>query len=191
MGERVFKTLDQQLDILVTRGVNIKDEDRESAKDFLLKNNYYRISGYSLTLRNHDVFYDNVTFQNIVDIYNFDHKLRHILLDYLEVVEVQIKSVFAYEFTKQYGGTGYLDSNNFTNISEYLRIISKANEQRDKNFRFGRQKCVLCCVITVAMIQFNYSPDLNPPVFQGGFIFKGPVKPLKYGTFLTSLDAIQ
>ena len=133
MGERVFKTLDQQLDILVTRGVNIKDEDRESAKDFLLKNNYYRISGYSLTLRNHDVFYDNVTFQNIVDIYNFDHKLRHILLDYLEVVEVQIKSVFAYEFSKQYGGTGYLDSNNFTNISEYLRIISKANEQRDKN----------------------------------------------------------
>lgn len=27
MGERVFKTLNQQLDILVTRGVNIKDED--------------------------------------------------------------------------------------------------------------------------------------------------------------------
>ena len=40
MGERVFKTLDQQLDILVTRGVNIKDEDSESAKDFLLKNNH-------------------------------------------------------------------------------------------------------------------------------------------------------
>lgn len=73
MGERVFKTLDQQLDILISRGVNIKEEDKESAKDFLLKNNYYRISGYSLTLRNHDVFYDNVTFQNIIDIYNFDH----------------------------------------------------------------------------------------------------------------------
>ena len=37
MGERVFKTLDQQLDILISRGVNIKEEDKESAKDFLLK----------------------------------------------------------------------------------------------------------------------------------------------------------
>lgn len=133
MGERVFKTLDQQLDILISRGVDIKEEDRESAKDFLLKNNYYRISGYSLTLRNHDVFYDNVTFQNIIDIYNFDHKLRHILLEHLEEVEVQIKSIFAYEFSKLYGGIGYLDSNNFTNLNEYLRIISKANEQSDKN----------------------------------------------------------
>lgn len=133
MGERVFKTLDQQIDILTGRGLIINDSDRESAKDFFLKNNYYRISGYSLTLRNHDEFYENASFQNIKDIYNFDHEFRHILLEHLEVVEVQIKSIFAYEFSKQYGGTGYLNSDNFTNVSEYLRIINKANEQKDKN----------------------------------------------------------
>ena len=41
------------------------------------------------------------------------------------------------------------------------------------------------------MIQFNYFTDLNPPVFQGGFIFKGPVKPLKYGAFSVTPDANQ
>lgn len=133
MGERVFKTLDQQIDILTDRGLNISSDEIEATKDFLLKNNYYRISGYSLTLRDHDAFYENATFQNIRDIYSFDHELRHILLSYLEMIEVQIKSVFAYEFSKEYGGTGYLKSSNFTNVSEYLRIINKANEQRDKN----------------------------------------------------------
>ena len=53
------------------------------------------------------------------------------------------------------------------------------------------ESLTLRCVITVAMIQFNFSSDLNPPVFQGGFIFKGPVKPLKYGTFSASPDASQ
>lgn len=41
-------------------------------KEFLLNNNYYSISGYSLTLRKNDIFSKKATFQNIVDIYNFD-----------------------------------------------------------------------------------------------------------------------
>lgn len=133
MGERVFKTLDQQIGILKSRGVNINDTDIDMAIDFLLRNNYYRISGYSLTLRDHDVFYEGVTFQNIIDIYNFDHELRHVLLEHLETVEVTVKSIFAYEFAKKYGGLGYLQSTNFTDPNEYLRIISKANAQKGKN----------------------------------------------------------
>ena len=67
--------------------------NKDYAKEFLLKNNYYRISGYSLTLRNHDIFYPGTTFQNIVDIYNFDRILRNILAKYLEIIEVTIKSI--------------------------------------------------------------------------------------------------
>ena len=44
------------------------------------------MSGYSLTLRNHDVFSKTASFQNIIDIYSFDHELRHILLKYLEII---------------------------------------------------------------------------------------------------------
>lgn len=75
MADKDFKTIEEQLEILRSRGLTINDESR--AKDFLLHNNYYRISGYSLTLRKNNVFSKSATFQNIVDIYHFDHELRH------------------------------------------------------------------------------------------------------------------
>lgn len=78
MSDKNFKTIQEQLDILRSRGLTIDDET--IAKDFLLRNNYYRVSGYSLTLRKDDAFFESATFQNIIDIYNFDHELRHILL---------------------------------------------------------------------------------------------------------------
>lgn len=107
MADKDFKTIEEQIEILRSRGLSIEDE--AEAKDFLLRNNYYRVSGYSLTLRKNDVFAKSATFQNIEDIYNFDHEFRHIILHHIETIEVQIKSIYAYEFTKVYGPLGYLD----------------------------------------------------------------------------------
>ena len=130
MADKEFKTTEEQLDILRERGLTITDENK--AKDFLLRNNYYRISGYSLTLRKNDVFSKSATFQNIVDIYNFDHELRHIILKYLEVIEVHVKSVYVYEFTRVHGPTGYLDDAFFTNKDKHKEILDKANQQKNQ-----------------------------------------------------------
>lgn len=122
-----FKSLDEQLDILKGRGLLIGD--REKARDFLYYNNYYRISGYSLTLRKHDVFYPGTTFQNIIDIYEFDRELRNILLSAIEIIEVNIKSIYAYEFSKAFGGLGYLEPIHFSDIKKYKRILCKGDDQ--------------------------------------------------------------
>lgn len=45
MEEKEFKTIEEQLDLLESRGMTI--ENRAKAASFLLHNNYYRISGYS------------------------------------------------------------------------------------------------------------------------------------------------
>lgn len=128
MTDKDFKTIEEQLEILRSRGLTINDESQ--AKDFLLRNNYYRISGYSLTLRKNNVFSKSATFQNIVDIYHFDHEFKHIILQYLEVIEVQMKSVYAYEFSKVHGPVGYLDHSFFTNKSKHKEIIAKAEQQK-------------------------------------------------------------
>ena len=130
MVNKDFKTIDEQLEILRSRGLSITDDAK--AKDFLLHNNYYRISGYSLTLRKNDIFSKTASFQNIVDIYNFDHELRHIILEYIEIIEVQMKSIFAYEFAKVHGSTGYLDDSFFTNKNKHKEIIDKANTQKSQ-----------------------------------------------------------
>ena len=84
MSTKDFKTIDEQLEILRSRGLIIDDEN--IAKDFLLYNNYYRISGYSLTLRKNNIFSKSASFQNIIDIYNFDHEFRHVILQYREII---------------------------------------------------------------------------------------------------------
>lgn len=128
MSDKEFKTIEQQIAILESRGLSIPD--KAVAGEFLLRNNYYRVSGYSLTLRSHDVFAPSATFQNIIDIYEFDHNLRHILLKYIEMIEVAVKSVYSYEFTKIYGATGYLNPANFTDEVIYADVMKKAEEQK-------------------------------------------------------------
>lgn len=133
MADKEFKTLDEQIAILEGRGLSIPD--KQKAKDFLQRNNYYRVSGYSLTLRNHDVFEKAATFQNLIDIYEFDHELRHILLKYLEKIEVAVKAIYAHEFTKVYGPNGYLDAANYADAQKHKEIIDKAEEQKSMRLR--------------------------------------------------------
>ena len=133
MSDKDFKTIDEQIAILKGRGLTISDEER--AREFLIRNNYYRISGYSLTLRNHDRFSKKAVFENIIEIYEFDHELRHILLNYIEEIEVTVKSIYAHEFTRKHGPTGYLDPNKFTDAAVYKKIIDKANDQMNARLK--------------------------------------------------------
>jgi len=128
VANKDFKTLDEQIAILESRGLKIPD--KSAAKEFLLRNNYYRVSGYSLTLRDYDVFFESATFQNIIDIYECDQEMRHILLKYIEIIEVTVKSAYSYEFTKVHGPTGYLDNTHFSNAIKHTEIINKAEQQK-------------------------------------------------------------
>lgn len=131
MTAKEFKSIDEQIELLQSRGLII--DDKKAAKNFLLNNNYYRISGYSLTLRSNDKFHDNVTFQNIIDIYNFDRELRTILFNYIEIFEVNFKSVYAYKFSELYGPFGYLESKNFMYSTDYFELVNKIFIQIKRN----------------------------------------------------------
>ena len=48
--EKLFKTLDEQVDILKERGLIIEDE--ELTKEILLRENYFFINGYRILLTN-------------------------------------------------------------------------------------------------------------------------------------------
>lgn len=168
MPEKDFKTIDEQLGILRSRGLTIEDDAK--ARDFLLRNNYYRISGYSLTLRKNDIFTKSASFQNIIDIYNFDRELRHIVLHYLEIIEVQMKSIYAYEFTRVHGPLGYRNNTYFTNKEKHKEIIDKAEQQKKqrlsheaylKHFVYDLQQDIplwaYVDLLTISDISFLYS----------------------------------
>lgn len=53
-----FKTYEEQVALLKSRGLIISDE--AEAKDILKRLNYYRLSAYSLTLRKNDEFFPGI-----------------------------------------------------------------------------------------------------------------------------------
>lgn len=67
MANKESQTIEEQIAILESRGLQVPDKALACA--FLHRNNDYCVSGYSLALRNHDVFAPSATFQNIIDIY--------------------------------------------------------------------------------------------------------------------------
>ncbi len=120
-NKKEFKTYDQQIDILINeRGITITD--KENVKKILKQENYYSvINGYKdlfldMTLTN-EKFLLGTNFNEIYALYKFDRELRNILIKKILIVENNIKSIIAYEFSKSYGNNDYLKLDNFDNTS--------------------------------------------------------------------------
>lgn len=114
--EKVFKTVDEQIQILKSR--NLKIKNYKSAENLLSNNNYYYlINGYKNIFierdSNSERFKDNVSLEEIYSLYEFDRKIRIIFLEYILLIERRIDTYIAYEFSKKYGHKNYLVQNNF------------------------------------------------------------------------------
>ncbi|AUJ78121.1 Abi family protein [Bacillus velezensis] len=120
---KVFKTHEEQLEILKQRGLKV-DDDTE-ALNTLKKINYYRLTGYMLTMKVNDEFHSDASFNDAVRLHNFDEKLRRILLRAIESIEISFKAQLAYSFADTYGPLGYLYSENFN------------HDEKSENFHRG------------------------------------------------------
>lgn len=106
-----FKDYNQLIDIMRNHGLCISDECK--AMEFLRSVNYYRFSAYFLTYKKDCRFYDGVTFDNIVELYYFDHELRILLMQYIVRVEILFRNAISHLLAEKYGSLGYIDSNKF------------------------------------------------------------------------------
>lgn len=133
---KIFKNLDQQIEILKSRNLIINDE--ESAKDILLRENYFFINGYRhmfLDVEKGKNFLDGTTFEELYAVFTFDRNIRNIMFKNLLIVENNIKSIISYQLSKKYGfkEKDYLDPKNFTQDSLKARhvydILNKMKRQ--------------------------------------------------------------
>ena len=102
MKHKPYLTIDEQIKLLSSdRGLIIDDINK--AKEALLNLNYYRLSGYSLTLRKNNKFYKGTHFDDILQIYNFDRDLRVLIFSYLAVVAVvhTVSEFYKVDFVKR------------------------------------------------------------------------------------------
>ncbi len=108
-----WSTFSDQLELLISRGMEV--DDKETALSYLERIGYYRLSGYWYPFRiydedaseaeNHpvrlDKFYKDTRFEDVVQLYVFDKKLRLFALDALERIEMAVRVDIAHLLGKK------------------------------------------------------------------------------------------
>lgn len=127
-----FKTVEEQVNLLERR--NIVFKDKEKAKQILLTNNYYDvINGYNgLFLIENDVYKKGTEFLEIFYLYEFDRQLRNIFLEFILKIENILRSLIAYNFSKEYGNDNYLKLENF----EIFENVNIGLRKKQKQLKF-------------------------------------------------------
>lgn len=102
------------------------------AERYLNNVGYFSLSGYMGHL--HDAnysFIENTSFENIISLYQFDKKLKAIIVEYLECIEVAIKAKLSNKFTLQYGFFWYLEHSLFADKEIFTFIQKSVKETFD------------------------------------------------------------
>ena len=126
MKTKTFKTLDEQIDILSSKGLVFDDID--VAKSILLRENYFFLSGYRHVFLNSDnkTFIEGTKFWELYAMFSFDRQLRNIIFKNILIVENNLKSILAYVMSKNHGfkENNYLNPHNFVKDSRKTRQIN-------------------------------------------------------------------
>lgn len=150
-----FKTNNQLVEILEFRGMAVKDRSRAERK--LAQIGYYRLSGFWYPCRSFgafdistrkerrgDLFQPNIDFDLITELYLFDKKLRQLMMDAIERIEVHIRSVMA-QYLGELNQLAYEDVSfvnpRYTNeIYDKRKRVSKKSKW--ENWQAKHQKCL-------------------------------------------------
>lgn len=122
--EKEFKTYNELLEILASRGVDLSTPQlKANAKVALQHEGYYNlINGYKMLFLQRDsdgkylvpdAYKPGSTVDEIRQLYYFDAKLRSIVLKNILQIETNIKNLISHTFSKEHGHKNYLIYANF------------------------------------------------------------------------------
>ncbi|RHW36026.1 DNA-binding protein [Neobacillus notoginsengisoli] len=129
-------TFKEQVKLFESRKLHIEDSDY--AEKILQRVNYYRLSAYGLSFKDRlikDEYVAGASFNKMVSLYEFDRRLRLLLLGALETIEIAFRTHISYELAHKLGPIGYRDKENFLNekfhqdsLIELDSLISKSRK---------------------------------------------------------------
>ena len=122
----------QQVDLLRSRGLGIGDEQR--AVRVLERTSYYRLSAYWLPFKQpNDSFESGATFEEAERLYEFDRRLRLLVLDALERVEVRLRTQITYSLAHAYGPFAHEEPANFHAGFDHPRWVTKLHDETGRS----------------------------------------------------------
>jgi abortive infection bacteriophage resistance protein len=136
-------TISDQAQLLLDRGLIC--DDRQRLEHYLSNIGYYRLSAYLLPFeqasingnsRNHK-FLPGTTFEQVLNLYVFDRKLRMLVMEAIERIEVAARTRWASAMALSHGSHAHMISDLFKNPWQHATDIARvAKELQDSNETF-------------------------------------------------------
>ncbi|MDH8701770.1 abortive infection bacteriophage resistance protein [Dysgonomonadaceae bacterium PH5-43] len=134
-------TILQQIEKLKLRGLIIDDKD--IASNYLSNISYYRLRAYTYPFQDnnnlendHCFIRDNIHFNDIIDLYCFDRRLRALIFNAIEKIEVAIRTKITYQYaisTKD--SHWFMNESLFHNTTYYKE---KENGEKKEIFKYNK-----------------------------------------------------
>ena len=114
-------TIQEQLQKLQSRGLNFDNE--ELAKAYLTNISYYRLRAYTYPFQDNDnpeadhyFKQDDIKFSDIIDLYCFDRRLRNLMFNAIEKIEVAVRARIVQAYSEVYGSHWFYDNTLYKHI---------------------------------------------------------------------------
>jgi abortive infection bacteriophage resistance protein len=150
------KSVEEQIALLESRGLVF--EDKMKANHFLSNISYYRLSAYMRYYQAHNdpnhKFIVGTTFSKILRLYVFDRKLRTLVFDIIEKVEISFRTKLILNLSFTRGPSWFQDQSLFKDIQKFNKTKRKIIDE------VGRSKERF-----VIDYKNKYSAPLPPPAW--------------------------
>lgn len=132
-----YKSNEELIKYLISKNVVVNNE-RGAIKKIEKYTYYSVVNSYKNNFKDSNNNYlPNVTFDEIFALYEFDKKLKYIILKYALEIETVIKSLMANQISKVYGLKDYLNINNLDDRAPLQikeNIVNRINDEIDHNY---------------------------------------------------------
>lgn len=130
--------VEEQIKLLQTRGMQFSCIER--ATHSIKAIGYYRLSAYWHPYKEYprdqndgSLFLSGTRFDDILDIYNFDAKLRNLLMEAIGRFEIHVRSSWTEQLVLHYGPHAHLDHQHFSSDLKHAEQLLKLATSVDKS----------------------------------------------------------
>lgn len=141
------RTIEQQISDLQAKGMLVSD--KQLAEHWLQHVSYYRLSIYWLPFEfSKDTagprFKPGTQFETAASLYEFDRRLRLLMMDAIERIEVALRGSWAYQLAHSGGPHSYLDASLYSDRSlfhqNFAKLAREVGDSKETFMRHYREK---------------------------------------------------
>ena len=128
-------SFEQQIALLKDKGLIFNKE--QQAKVLLSNISYYRLRAYTYPFQDNNdpkhPFIKEVSFEDILDLYNFDNKLRALVFEVVTKIEVALRTQIIYRWSLQYGSHWYSMPELYRNPMFFANSLSSLEKEINRS----------------------------------------------------------